>query len=92
MTSPESGRNLGNLFRVLVFVAKHHNMSSEVETTNKKYDFFPKPAQEKSQCSLLGFIRVSPAPQIATEIVADLVNSAVEKYSLCDLWQRYLMK
>ena len=48
--------------------------------TNKKHINFPKPAQEKSQCSLLGFIRVSPAPEIATEIVADLVNSAVEKY------------
>ena len=56
-------------------------MASAVETTpTKNIHFFSKPAQEKSQCSLLGFIRVSPASQIATEIVADLVNSAVEKY------------
>ena len=61
-------------------MGEHHNISSAVETTPTKNIYFPKPAQEKSQCSLLGFIRVSPAPQIATEIVADLVNSAVEKY------------
>ena len=55
-------------------------MSSAVEITPTKHKFVPKPAEDKSQCSLLGFICVSPAPQIATEIVADLENSVVEKY------------
>ena len=34
------GRNFDNLFRVLVFVGKHHNMSSAVGTTPTKIYIF----------------------------------------------------